>query len=87
MAIATSTSSRKLYRYVTLLTLITIMTAASVRLKADTGTCAGQMITLLFTDVPASSVFFCSTIDRDCLSGARLGAGWREFVHNQLVAL
>ena len=60
MAIAISTTSRKLYRSMALVTLMAIITAGSVRLRADTGTCGGQMLTLPFTDVPASSVFFCS---------------------------
>jgi hypothetical protein len=36
------------------------MTMASSQMRADTGTCGGQMISLPFTDVPASNVFFCS---------------------------
>lgn len=37
-----------------------IITAASTRLNADTGTCGGASITLPFTDVASSNVFFCS---------------------------
>jgi hypothetical protein len=37
-----------------------IITAASTRLKADTGTCGGASVTLPFTDVPSSNIFFCS---------------------------
>src|SRR5258708_2164647 len=44
----------------TLVGLITVITAASLRLQADTGTCVGASITLPFTDVSAGSVFFCS---------------------------
>jgi len=33
---------------------------ASTRLNADTGTCGGTSLTLPFTDVPSSNVFFCS---------------------------
>src|SRR6185503_8004604 len=43
-----------------LLALLAIITAASMRLQADTGTCGGQMITLPFTDVPSGNIFFCS---------------------------
>src|SRR6185503_2816255 len=43
-----------------LLALLAIITAASMRLEADTGTCGGQMITLPFTDVPSGNFFFCS---------------------------
>lgn len=37
-----------------------ITIAASTQLRADTGTCGGASITLPFTDVPSSNVFFCS---------------------------
>lgn len=40
--------------------LLTVITAAFARLSADTGTCGGASITLPFTDVPASNIFFCS---------------------------
>jgi len=39
---------------------IVVITTASTRLKADTGTCGGASITLPFTDVPSSNIFFCS---------------------------
>jgi S-layer family protein len=42
------------------ISLMSIITAASVRLQADTGTCGGQLITLPFTDVPGANMFFCS---------------------------
>src|SRR5262245_15523847 len=47
-------------RSVALAALIAIITAASTQLRADTGTCGGQMISLPFTDVPSSNIFFCS---------------------------
>lgn len=37
-----------------------ISIAASTQLRADTGTCGGSIITLPFTDVASSSIFFCS---------------------------
>jgi YVTN family beta-propeller protein len=40
--------------------LMLIITIASSRPRADTGTCGGQMITLPFTDVAAGNIFFCS---------------------------
>lgn len=40
--------------------MIVSVTVLSDRLQADTGTCGGQSITLPFTDVPATNVFFCS---------------------------
>jgi hypothetical protein len=39
---------------------IVIMTVGAARMHADTGMCGGQTTTLPFTDVPASSIFFCS---------------------------
>jgi len=36
------------------------VTFVSTRLEADTGTCGGATITLPFTDVAASNIFFCS---------------------------
>jgi DNA-binding beta-propeller fold protein YncE len=36
------------------------LTFASTHMRADTGTCGGQMITLPFTDVPSSNIFFCA---------------------------
>ena len=50
-------------RVIALVALITIITIASTQLKADTGTCGGQMITLPLTDVPSSNVFFCSIVE------------------------
>jgi hypothetical protein len=48
-------------RAMALLALMTIITAASTRLQADqTGTCAGQMITIPFDDVLSGNIFFCS---------------------------
>lgn len=44
----------------TLMVIIVSLTFVSTRLKADTGACGGQMISLPFTDVPASNIFFCS---------------------------
>jgi hypothetical protein len=43
-----------------LLASILFITAASTRLHADTGSCGGASITLPFTDVPSSNLFFCS---------------------------
>src|SRR6185369_15141619 len=37
-----------------------VLTAASTYLRADTGTCGGASITLPFTDVPSTNIFFCS---------------------------
>jgi DNA-binding beta-propeller fold protein YncE len=47
-------------RAMALAALMTIIVIASTQTRADTGTCGGQMISLPFTDVPASNVFFCS---------------------------
>ena len=43
-----------------LLALTAILILASTRMRADTGTCNGQSLTLPFTDVPGSNIFFCS---------------------------
>lgn len=51
---------RGLSRASAILFLIVGLATISVRLKADTGTCGGQMITLPFGDVAAGNVFFCS---------------------------
>lgn len=42
-----------------LLALILAVTVTTGYLKADTGTCTGQPITLPFTDVPGTDPFFC----------------------------
>ncbi len=47
-------------RALLVMALMLIITIASTRLRADTGSCGGQMITLPFTDVPAGNIFFCS---------------------------
>ena len=43
-----------------LVAAMAIMTVASTQLRADTGTCSGQTITLPFTDVASSNIFFCA---------------------------
>ena len=43
-----------------LFALILFITAALTRLRADTGTCGGASLTLPFTDVSSSNIFFCS---------------------------
>jgi DNA-binding beta-propeller fold protein YncE len=43
-----------------LVTFAVILTAASSRPQADTGTCGGASVTLPFTDVPGTNAFFCS---------------------------
>lgn len=45
---------------VCLLITAAVILVASARMRADTGTCGGQMRTLPFTDVPAANIFFCS---------------------------
>jgi hypothetical protein len=54
------TSGRRCHRVFALMAQIAIITTASSQLRADTGTCGGQMLTLPFTDVSAGNVFFCS---------------------------
>jgi hypothetical protein len=43
-----------------LLLMMVVLVLASRLGRADTGACGGQSITLPFTDVPASNIFFCS---------------------------
>jgi hypothetical protein len=59
---ATSLNSgrRLINRASVLIALLIALTAISVRMRADTGTCNGGTITLPFTDVPASNAFFCA---------------------------
>ena len=47
-------------RAVSLILLIITLVIASTSMRADTGTCGGQMITLPFTDVPSSNTFICA---------------------------
>ena len=47
-------------RIALLLMLIIALVALSSTQRADTGTCGGQMLTLPFTDVPSSNIFFCA---------------------------
>lgn len=47
-------------RALTLLQLVVILLLASRWIHADTGTCAGASMTLPFTDVQSSNIFFCS---------------------------
>ena len=54
------TRIRLCYRAIAVIALITVLIVASTRLRADTGTCGGESVTLPFTDVPSSNVFFCS---------------------------
>jgi hypothetical protein len=48
------------YRATALLALAVMLTLASTQMRADTGTCGGQSLTLPFTDVPGVNIFFCS---------------------------
>jgi DNA-binding beta-propeller fold protein YncE len=43
-----------------LLVAVLALTVASTQMHADTGSCGGTSITLPFTDVPSSNIFFCS---------------------------
>lgn len=43
-----------------LISLMVIVTVLSIRPQADTGTCGGASVTLPFTDVSGTNVFFCS---------------------------
>jgi hypothetical protein len=51
---------RSTIRAALLIALCLVITVASTRLRADTGSCGMGMTTLPFTDVPATNTFFCS---------------------------
>lgn len=56
-----SKSRAKVYRRLAaVLGLVMVMAIGSIKLNADTGTCAGASFTLPFTDVSSSNIFFCS---------------------------
>jgi len=42
------------------LTLMTLLVITSSQLRADTGSCGGASVTLPFTDVASTNIFFCS---------------------------
>jgi hypothetical protein len=54
------TNRRSTFRAALVIALMLIITIASSRLRADSGSCGGATITLPFTDVPANNIFFCS---------------------------
>jgi hypothetical protein len=53
-------NTRVRYRVMMLMMAMIVITVASTRLQAETGTCGGQMLTLPFTDVNAGNIFSCS---------------------------
>jgi hypothetical protein len=59
-------------RAIGLIAAMVVLVAASTQLNADTGICGGGSITLPFTDVSSSNVFFCS-IAEAYLSGLSNG--------------
>jgi hypothetical protein len=55
------TSDPRLVSKVALLaTAMAVLAIASVRLRADTGSCGTVSVTIPFTDVPTSNIFFCA---------------------------
>ena len=46
-------------RLILLISLMASLTVLSSKVQADTGTCNGGSVTLPFTDVPSSNIFFC----------------------------
>jgi S-layer family protein len=48
------------HRALLLVAAIVALGLASSQIRADTGSCSGASITLPFTDVPSSNIFFCS---------------------------
>jgi hypothetical protein len=49
-----------LYRAVVIVLFLTLIVVASRQMRADTGSCGGASLTLPFTDVPSSNIFFCA---------------------------
>src|SRR4030095_2411424 len=47
-------------RILVLIAAISVLIAVSTRMRADTGSCAGASVTLPFTDVQATNIFFCA---------------------------
>ena len=64
----------RLHRAMILTVALCAITAATARLRADTGLCGEASITLPFTDVPSSNIFFCS-IAEAFFSGLTNGTG------------
>jgi hypothetical protein len=54
------TTHRSLCRTLALVLLMSVLVVTSRRVRADTGTCGGALVTIPFTDVPAGNTFFCS---------------------------
>ena len=48
------------HRALLLVAAVIVLSLASSRMRADTGTCNGASITLPFTDVPSTNGFFCA---------------------------
>lgn len=53
-------NSRSTFRAALVIAFMLIITIASSRLRADSGSCGGVTVTLPFTDVLSSNIFFCS---------------------------
>ena len=62
--------------------LIAAVVASSDRTRADTGMCGGASITLPFTDVPSSNIFFCS-IAEAFFAGLTNGTGATTYSPSQ----
>ncbi|MEP6636800.1 MAG: hypothetical protein ABJB97_08750 [Acidobacteriota bacterium] len=54
------THNRTLCRTLVLSALMALTVFTSTRLRADMGTCGGQIVTLPFTDAQDTNIFFCS---------------------------
>lgn len=60
MSLNTQSTRSFCCRAAAVLALAASLTLASTGVRADTGTCGGQSLTLPFTDVAGSNIFFCS---------------------------
>jgi hypothetical protein len=75
------------WRATALISLIVILVAVSMRLRADaqtTGTCGGVSVAIPFTDVPNSNIFFCS-IAAAYFSGLTAGTSATTYTPSQAV--
>ena len=60
MNIKRNANQHILYHGLLIVLFIALLVVASKQMRADTGSCGGASITLPFTDVPSSNIFFCA---------------------------
>ena len=80
----TGNTIRLYHRAIPIVALMAVICVSSVYLRADTGNCGGQSITLPFSDVPSTNIFFCS-IAEAFFSGLTNGASATTYSPNEFV--